>query len=54
MVSAMLIGVCMVICCPDWDVTSLQQKGGEKGHIRGGRMRIHNLITLLTTIQQPT
>lgn len=49
-----LISVCMAICCPDWDVTSLQQRRGGRERTQGGRMRIHNLIRLLTTIQQPT
>lgn len=50
-----LISVCMAVCCPDWDVTSLQQRRrGGRERTQGGRMRIHNLIRLLPTIQQPT
>lgn len=35
-------------------VLNAASREGEKGHVRGGRMRIHNLITLLLATDQPT
>lgn len=59
--SAALIGVCGCVCV-HWHslsrlgcvLSAARRERERKGHVRGGRMRIHNLITLLPTTDQPT